>query len=148
MPAVKLSWFDGGLMPPRPAQLPDSVVLDREGGVVFIGDQGILLHGTYGGKPKLYPETLMEVATAVPQTLPRIATSHEMNWANACKGQGQTTSPIEYAARLTEVMLLGLVALRTGQGVKIQYDGAAGRITNNDNANQYLTREYRVGWSV
>ena len=67
---------------------------------------------------------------------------------NACKGQGQTTSPIEYAARLTEVMLLGLVALRTGQGVKIQYDGAAGRITNNDNANQYLTREYRTGWSV
>ena len=82
------------------------------------------------------------------KTMRRIATSHEMNWANACKGQGQPTCPIEYAARLTEVMLLGLVALRTGQGVKIEYDGATGRITNNDKANQYLTREYRDGWSV
>ena len=148
MPAVRMSWFDGGLMPPRPAQLPDSVVLDREGGVVFIGDQGILLHGTYGSKPRLYPDALMEAAAVVPKTMPRIVTSHEMNWATACKGQGQTTSPIEYAARLTEVMLLGIVALRAGQGVKIQYDGAAGQITNNPKANQYLTREYRAGWSV
>jgi hypothetical protein len=143
-----MSWFDGGLMPPRPAQLPDSVVLDREGGVVFIGDKGILLHGTYGSKPKVYPEALMEAAVSVPRTMTRIVTSHEMNWANACKGQGQTTSPIEYAARLTEVMLLGNVALRAGQGVKILYDGATGRITNNEKANQYLTREYRAGWSV
>ena len=148
MPPVKMSWFDGGLMPPRPAALPDSVVLDREGGVIFVGDKGILLHGTYGSKPQLFPEPLMEAARAVPKTLARITTSHEMNWVNACKGQGTTTSPFEYAARLTEVMLLGVVALRAGQGVKIVYDGAQGLITNIPKANQYLTREYRAGWSV
>ena len=84
----------------------------------------------------------------MPKTIARITTSHELNWANACKGQGTTSSPIEYAARLTEVMLLGMVALRAGQGVKIIYDGAQGRITNLPKANQYLTREYRAGWSV
>lgn len=147
-PPVKMSWYDGGLMPPRPAALPDAVVLDREGGVIFIGDKGILLHGTYGSKPQLFPEPLMEAARAVPKTIARITTSHELNWANACKGQGTTSSPIEYAARLTEVMLLGMVALRAGQGVKIIYDGAQGQITNLPKANQYLTREYRAGWSV
>lgn len=148
MPPVKMTWHDGGLMPPRPAALPDSVVLDREGGVIFVGDKGILLHGTYGSKPRVFPEALGEAAAAVPKTLARVTTSHEMNWANACKGQGTTTSPIEYASRLTEVMLLGVVALRAGQGVKILYDGAEGRITNLPKVNQYLTRDYRAGWSV
>ncbi|MGE0442295.1 MAG: Gfo/Idh/MocA family protein [Gemmatimonadales bacterium] len=147
-PAVRMSWYDGGLMPARPEHLPDDVRLDREGGVVFIGDRGILVHGTYGEKPTIYPESLREAAAAVPQRIPRITTSHEMNWVNACKGQGQASSPFEYAARLTETMLLGVVALRAGQGVKIKYDGAAMRITNNEKANRYLTREYRSGWSV
>ncbi|MBM4186237.1 MAG: Gfo/Idh/MocA family oxidoreductase [Gemmatimonadetes bacterium] len=147
-PPVTLHWYDGGLMPPRPAALPDDVQLNREGGVIFVGDRGILMHGTYGSKPTLYPAALREAAAAVPKTIPRIATSHEMNWANACKGQGQPTCPLEYAAKLTEVMLLGIVALRAGQGVKIHYDGATGRITEPAAANQYLTRPYRAGWSV
>jgi hypothetical protein len=71
-----------------------------------------------------------------------------MNWANAAKGIGQTTSPFEYAARLTEVMLLGIVALRTGQGKKILYDAASMSITNAPEANQYLRREYRPGWGL
>ena len=58
------------------------------------------------------------------------------------------TSPLEYAARLTEVMLLGIVALRTGQGRKIEYDGENMEVTNVEEANQYLTREYRPGWSM
>ena len=49
---------------------------------------------------------------------------------------------------LTETMILGLVALRAGQGKKILYDGAAGRVTNVADANQYLTREYRAGWAI
>jgi hypothetical protein len=147
-PPVAMRWYDGGLMPPRPAGLPDSVTLDREGGVIFVGDRGLLMHGTYGGKPTLFPESLRGDAGQVPQKLPRITGSHEMNWVAACKGQGQATCPFDYAARLTEVMLLGVVALRAGQGVKIHYDGAAMRITNPTSANQFLTREYRSGWSV
>ena len=70
------------------------------------------------------------------------------NWALACKGEATATTPFDYAAQLTEVMLLGIVALRTGQGQKIQYDGENMRITNIEEANQYLTREYRPGWSM
>jgi predicted dehydrogenase len=147
-PPVRMTWYDGGLMPPRPAALPDAVALDRGGGVIFQGDRGILLHGTYGAKPQLFPEALGEAAAAVPRTLARVATSHELNWVEACKGNGAASCPFDYAARLTEVMLLGIVALRAGQGVKLLYDGDAMRVTNVAEANRYLTREYRPGWDV
>ena len=63
-------------------------------------------------------------------------------------GNGEPTSPFEYATPLTETMLLGLVALRTGQGRKIHYDAASMSVTNAPEANQYLHREYRSGWSL
>ena len=147
-PPVKLSWYDGGLMPPRPDALPDDVVLNREGGVLFVGEQGILMHETYGEKPTIWPEALRSTALAVPKTMARITTSHELNWVAACKGQGQASCPFEYATQLTETMLLGIVALRAGQGKKIFYDEASGSITNVPEANRYLTRDYRAGWSV
>ncbi|MEP7324501.1 MAG: gfo/Idh/MocA family oxidoreductase, partial [Gemmatimonadota bacterium] len=95
-------------------------------------------------------ESLRDQAARVPRSIPRIEWSHEFNWAKAIKGQdgARASSPLEYAAQLTETMLLGLVALRTGQGRKIIYDGAAGSVTNIPDANQYLTREYRTGWAI
>lgn len=147
-PPVRMSWYDGGLMPPRPPELPDDLQLNREGGVIFVGEKGILMHETYGSKPRLYPDALMQQTAAVPQTMARIERSHELNWAAACKGQATASSPIEYAAQLTEVMLLGIVALRTGQGRKILYDAERMQVTNVPEANQYLTREYRAGWSI
>jgi hypothetical protein len=63
---------------------------------------------------------------------------------NACKGKTQASSSFEYAARLTEVMLLGVVALRAGK--KIEYDGENMRVTNAASANDYLSRKYRQGW--
>ncbi|MBA3672588.1 MAG: hypothetical protein H0W68_11305, partial [Gemmatimonadaceae bacterium] len=149
-PAVRLFWYDGGLMPPRPPFLPDDMILPRGdgGGGVFIGEKGILTYGTYGNDPQIYPDTLDAAADAVPKTFPRVSTTHEMNWVDACKGRGIASSPFEYAAPLTEVMLLGIVALRAGQGRKIRYDGAAMRVTNAPEANAYLTREYRAGWPL
>jgi len=147
-PPVKLSWFDGGLYPPRPDVLPDDVELKSEGGVIFYGEKGILLHETYGSNPQIYPQSLMADAERVPKTMPRIDWSHELNWVKAVKGQTKTSSPLEYAAGLTETMLLGIVALRTGQGKKILYDADKMQVTNAPEANQYLTREYRKGWEV
>ncbi|HEX3603180.1 MAG TPA: Gfo/Idh/MocA family oxidoreductase [Steroidobacteraceae bacterium] len=147
-PPVKLSWFDGGIYPPRPDLLPDDVTLRSEGGVIFIGEKGILLHDTYGSNPRLYPQSLTEAAAAVPKSMPRIMWSHELNWIKAIRGEAKASSPLEYAAQLTETMLLGLVALRAGQGKKILYDGESGQITNHTDANQYLTREYRAGWNM
>jgi len=147
-PPVRLNWYDGGLFPPRPDALPDDAPLKSEGGVMFIGDKGVLINDTYGANPRLFPESLFEQAVALPPRYPRITWSHELNWAKACKGQAEASSPIEYAAQLTETMLLGIVALRTGQGQRIDYDGEAMRITNFPEANQYLTRPYRPGWAI
>ncbi|MCH7990954.1 MAG: Gfo/Idh/MocA family oxidoreductase [Gemmatimonadetes bacterium] len=148
MPPVTLHWYDGGLMPKRPDGLPAHVELERGGGVIFVGERGLLLHETYGENPRLFPEELHEEAATVSQTYARIEDSHEMNWANACRGIGEATSPFSYSAPLTEVMLLGLVALRAGQGFKIEYDAANMRVTNSEEANRSLTREYRTGWSL
>lgn len=148
MPEVDLHWYDGGLMPKRPDALPAHVTLEREGGVIFVGERGVLMHETYGRNPRLYPEALHEEAAVVPRSFLRIEESHEMNWANACKGTGSATCPFVYAAPLTEVMLLGLVALRAGQGFKMEYDAAEMHVTNSESANRYLTREYRTGWAL
>lgn len=153
-PPVKMIWCDGGLMAPRPDVLPENVPLERGGGVIIAGEKGILMHETYGKKPRLFPESLMEKAAKVPKKYERIETDekkealHRLNWAKACKGQAKASSPFEYASMLTETMLLGIVALKTGQGVQIRYDGNAGRVTNNEEANKYLSREYRKGWSL
>src|SRR5579859_533252 len=147
-PPVKMYWYDGGIYPPRPDMLPDEVELASEGGVIYIGEKGVLLHNTYGANPRLYPQALAEAAAAVPQSIPRIAWSHELNWTKAIRGEAKASSPIEYAAQLTETMLLGLVALRSGQVKKIAYDGERGHLTNAADANQYLTREYRAGWGI
>jgi hypothetical protein len=116
--------------------------------VIFIGDKGILMHDTYGRNARLFPTGLAEDAALVPKTFARIPVSHEMNWVKAIKGEGKATCPFEYAAPLTETMLLGLVALRTGQGRKILYNGEQMLVTNIRDANQYLKREYRPGWEV
>ena len=65
MPAVDLHWYDGGLMPKRPAELPADVELERGGGVIFVGERGILMHETYGENPQLYPQSLHEEAASV-----------------------------------------------------------------------------------
>jgi hypothetical protein len=90
----------------------------------------------------------MDEAALVPKSIPRIAWSHELNWAKAIRGAAEASSPFEYAGKLTETMLLGIVALRTGQGRTLLYDAEQGRITNVADANQYLTRDYRAGWAI
>jgi predicted dehydrogenase len=144
-PPVKMVWFDGALMPPRPEALGETK-LNPGGGVLYYGSKGLLLHDTYGFNPKLLPQSLAESTSPPPQKLPRIKTSHEMNWVEAAKNKTEASCPFSYAAALTEVMLLGIVALRTG--TKIHYDSANMRITNSPDANQFLTREYRQGWRL
>jgi hypothetical protein len=143
MPPVRLTWYDGALLPPRPEELGEEQ-LDRTGGVLYIGSKGKLIHETYGDNPRLLGS--LAQTPAPPQTLPRIGMSHELNWVQAAKGNGETSSPFEYASRLTETMLLGIVALKAG--TKIHYDGENMRVTNNAAANDFLKRKYREGWAL
>jgi predicted dehydrogenase len=144
-PPVKLTWYDGGLLPPRPEELGEEK-LNPTGGVIFVGSKGKLMHDTYGLNPRLLPTSLHDSYGNPAKKLPRIETNHEMNWVNAAKGKTETSCPFEYAARLTEVMLLGVVSLRAG--TKLHYDGPAMRVTNNAAANDFFSREYRPGWSL
>lgn len=145
----KMIWYDGGLMPPTPVGWPTSVKMDPGGGVLFVGDSGMLLHETYGNNPVLIGEGTQERAAAIPQSLPRIKDGqggHEMNWIRAIRGEEGISCPFSYAVPLNETMILGMAAMRAEQ--PIEYDGAAGRITNAPDANRYLDREYREGWTI
>ncbi len=150
-PAVKLTWYDGDITPATPDEMGDER-LNEEGGILFIGSTGKMTQQTYGINPRLWPRSRHEAAPAPPQLLPRIPGSmngHEMNWLESIQGRQTPSSPISFAAPLTEVMLLGIAALRAG--TKIHYDAANMRITNTPppdgpNYNDFLTREYRTGW--
>jgi len=144
-PASKLTWYDGGLLPPKPMEMGEEE-FNKGGGALLVGSKGKLLHETYGAKPRLLPKSLHDAFGRPPQKLARIPNeNHEMNWAEAAKGKTETSCPFEYAARLTEVMLLGVVSLRAGS--KLEYDGANMRVTNVPDANEYLRRAPRQGWS-
>jgi predicted dehydrogenase len=145
MPAVKMTWYDGGLTPPKPVELGEEQ-LNGEGGAILVGAKGKLIYDTYGLNPHLLPKSLEDSVGPPRQTLPRISDTHEMNWANAARGRGEASTPFEYAAKLTEVMLLGIVALRAGR--RIHYDAESMKITNAPEANELLKREYRKGWSL
>jgi predicted dehydrogenase len=144
LPAVKLTWYDGGLMPPNPEELGEEE-LNKGGGALLIGGKGKLLHDTYGMNPRLLPKSLHDSFGEPAKKLPRIPNQHhELNWVAAAKGKAEASCPFEYAARLTETMLLGVVALNAGK--RIEYDGANMRVTNVAMANDYLKREYRMDW--
>ena len=139
-------------MPPRPEMLPDDVPMNNPGsdggGGVFVGEKGIMFYETYGNKPRIFPESVARKAEQVPVTLPRITVSHEQNWIQAAKGEARASSPFSQACPLTETMLLGMAALRAGQGRKVLYDSAGMTFTNAPDANPYLTRVYRKGWEL
>ncbi len=147
---VNLYWYDGGIMPPRPAMLPDTEPLSRAdgGGGIFIGEKGILTYEVYGNNPRVWPAPLGAEAERVPKSFPRVEEAHEMDWVKAMKGERKASAPFEYAAPLTELMLLGIVALRAGPGRKIHYDAARMAFPDAPEVTPFLTREYRSGWSL
>jgi predicted dehydrogenase len=145
-PPVSMTWYDGGLMPARPAELGD-VPLEGTGGVLYIGTKGKMLQNSTGSRPRLLPVDLHNSAGPPPEKMWRVPhQAHEMNWVNAIRGREEATCPFSYAAHLTEIMLLGVAAMRAG--TKLEYDGAAMRVTNHAAANDLLTRRYREGFGL
>jgi len=148
MPAVKLTWYDGGLKPPRPEALePNRPLEQAESNLLFIGEKGVLRCGDYGDSPRLIPESAMRQYKRPPKTLPRIKGTHEQNWIEACKGGEPACSNFDYSGPFTEMVLLGTIALRF-PGEKLECDGEKMEFTNKPEANEYIRREYRAGWSL
>jgi predicted dehydrogenase len=146
MPPLKLVWYDGGLRPPRPEGLPEG---DQQGdnGRLIIGDKGFMLGN------RLYPESRRNEFGDPPKTLPR-SPGHYQEWIDACKGGKPPGSNFpDWAGTLAEVVLLGNVALRVHlrellTRKKLLWDPVAFKFTNLPEANEYLRREYRQGWSL
>jgi predicted dehydrogenase len=145
MPPVTMYWYDGGLRPPRPVELELQTTLPPNG-VLYVGDRGKIFHKDSGDHPKLIPLSRMRGFNRPEKTLPRVNGSHQQEWIDACKGGKPACSNFDYSGPLTEVVLLGNLALRT-QG-RLMWDGPNMRVTNNDAANQFVKREYRNGWML
>ena len=143
---LKLTWYDGGLMPPRPEELPNGLRFGNADDNLFIGDKGKMLGH------RLLPEERGKEYGRPPRILPR-SPGHHKEWLNACKGGEPAGSDFKVSGPLTEVVLLGNIALRTGQtlyekGLKLHYDGPGMRVTNLDEANKYIRSEFREGWTL
>ena len=146
LPPVKLTWYDGQEAP-RPEELEeDRRMGDSEGGVIFKGDQGKIMCGTYGNSPRLIPESRMKAYQRPPKTLPRVPDSHEQDWVRACKAGVQAGANFDYSGPLTEAVLLGNIAKRVG--ARIQWDGARMRVTDPVGADKYVRTPYRNGWTL
>jgi len=144
-----LNWYDGEIMPRRPAELePGRRMGDSDGGVLFVGDTGKIICGCYGSNPRLIPEKRMKEFKKPEKSIPRSPGIHE-EWIQACKNGTQASSNFEYAGKLTETMLLGNLAIKmANKNTVLKWDGPNLRVTNLDEANQYLHFEYREGWAL
>jgi hypothetical protein len=146
MPPVKLTWYDGGLMPARPKELAEGLRFGNADDNLFVGDEGKMLGH------RLLPEARSKEYGRPPRVLPR-SPGHHKEWLEACKGGEPAGSNFDLAGPLTEVVLLGNVALRMGQqlyekGLKLYYDGPNMKITNLPEANKFIRSDYREGWTL
>lgn len=149
MPPVRMTWYDGGLLPRRPDELEPGRQMGTGGsGVLYYGDKGVLMHGDYGNSPRLIPETKMKEYTQPPQTLPRSPGIHE-EWIEAIKNGGRSSTDFSYSGPLTETMLLGNVAVfMKAKNTPLLWDAGAMKITNVPEANDLLHYQYREGWTL
>jgi len=151
MPPVKFTWYDGGLKPPRPEELEDNrpfkgVGEEDDEGLLFVGDRGKILCGFNGAHPMLIPQARMDSYQQPLKTLPR-SPGNEREWLDACKGS--TVKPggnFEFEGMVTETLLLGNVAARSGQ--KFTWDRTSLRANNSDFAQKQIRPDRRSGWEL
>jgi len=147
MNAVDVYWYDGGLLPQRPAGVPENEKLgDGDNGSIFIGENGVISSGTYGGDSRIIPEQQMKDYKMPEKTLKRIEKEDPyLNWIQACKGGDAAESNFSYSGPFTELVTMGNIALR--HGGKLVWD-AENFSFDDKAANKFLTKEYRDGWKI
>ncbi|EOR95800.1 putative NADH-dependent dehydrogenase [Arcticibacter svalbardensis MN12-7] len=167
---VTLHWMDGGIQPERPAELaPTELFGDGGNGTLFIGTKGKMMCSTYGADPRLLP--LSRAATVqIAPTITRVpggADGHYAQWVEACIagwGKKEVSSPFSIAGPVTEALLMANLAIRgfdvqkpktdgkgmdyPGRYIKLLWDNQQMKVTNFDDVNQFVKRQYREGWSL
>ncbi|REA62461.1 gfo/Idh/MocA family oxidoreductase [Dyadobacter luteus] len=174
--ALTMTWHDGGMRPFHPDLVPANDPLgepDSSNGAMLIGDKGVMMCATYGKDPKVYlkngekltmPKGAFETKyTSLPEY------GHQVAWTDACKAGFNSkehkalSSSFDYSGPLTETVIMGNLAIRSynlrtanadGKGFsypgrkRLLWDGNAMKITNFDEANQFVSRKYREGWKL
>jgi len=162
--AVKLHWMDGGIQPMRPEGLgPNERMGDGGNGLIMKGTEGMMICDVYGANPRLIPTALTDDIN-VPKSMDRVPEGHYVQWVNACMagyGKNKLSSDFDVSGPLTESVLMGNLALRSfdirkkdengrwqypGRYIKLLWDGENMKVTNFDEANQFVKRTYRTGW--
>jgi predicted dehydrogenase len=143
LPAVKLVWYHGGMKPLRPPELEDNRELPEQGGLYF-GEKGTIL-APHDAGPRLIPESTMKGFKKPERSLPR-GLDHYQDWVRGCKGGPKPLANFDYAGPLTEMVLLGNVSILSGK--RLLWDGPNMKVTNVPDANAFLKREYRQGWTL
>lgn len=140
-PTIKVTWYDGeGRFPPREALgLPESYKLPSSGSVL-IGEKGSLVI-PHVASPKLFPEE--KFADFKIPVVPSV--DHYIQWADACRGEGKTTSHFDYAGPLTETVMLGTIAIRLA-GTTLAWNTDKMQLAGSPHAQAMLTKHYRAGW--
>jgi predicted dehydrogenase len=157
MPAVKLTWYEGHKDGKRNLPPPELLKGEKasDSGSLLVGAKGTLFSPSdYGADHSLLPRKEFEGFKAPEETLPRISTREhgdiddnmKREWVAAIKGGPPAMSNFDYAATLTETVLLGNVAIRAGK--KLEWDGANLKVANCPEAAEYIKREYRKGWTL
>ncbi|MCX2450271.1 Gfo/Idh/MocA family oxidoreductase [Pedobacter sp. PLR] len=165
---VQIHWMDGGIKPGRPAELGPNESFG-ENGVLFEGTKGKMMCDVYGANPRLLPLSRNEEVKIKPGVERVIGgvDGHYWDWAEACiagYGKKKLSSPFEIAGPLTETLLIANLAIRgtdiqkarlngngfdyPGRDIKLLWDKENLRVTNFDDVNQFVRREYRQGWSL
>ncbi len=145
--AVTYHWLDGGLLPPAPDGIEQGTLLGADkSGSLFIGSDGYMVTDTYTRTVRILPEARAAEVRANPpeQSIERIVGTHHDDWVRAIREGGQACSNFDYAAPLTEVGLLGNVAIRAK--APIDYDAERMQVTNLARANRLLSKSYPEGW--
>ena len=164
---IKLHWMDGGIQPERPEELqPNEIFGDGGNGTLFIGTKGKMMCDTYGLNPRLLPLNRNE-NIKVAQKYSRVkdgADGHYGQWVEASiagYGKQELSSPFEIAGPLTEALLMANLAIRgydiqkeilgedvfPGRSAKLLWDNNNMKITNFEEVNQFVKRDYREGWN-
>lgn len=151
---LSVHWYDGGMKPHRPLELDPSLQLPSSG-LLFVGEQGKMISGYSGGNPfgknrgiaggLLLPERKFRDFQQPARIMHR-CNEHYREWTQSCKTGGTTVCPIEFGCEMTEMALLGALALRTKR--VLAWDTKAMRVTNHEEANKFVDPEYRKGWSL
>ena len=161
---VTIHWMDGGIQPQRPDELGANEVFgDGGNGILFIGTKGKMMAGCYAENPRLLPTSLTE-QHQLPVKYARVpgsAEGHYAQWVEACiagYGNMPVSSPFEISGPLTEALLMANLAIRgsdlrldnryPGRNLKLLWDNENMKVTNFDEVNRFVKRNYRPGWEL